>query len=399
MAAEPAGSDKGGSWRICLLSACCFLLGSAQYAFLGIISQVADSAGVSVAAAGQLVTAFALANALLTPFAIMLTTRLGQRRQLMAALCIMIVGMSMTAAFWSYPVLMAARCVMGVGNGLFVATSFVAAAGLARKGHEAQALANVSVGFSAAFVLAIPLGRVIAQVVDWHLIYAGLAALALVALFVIARAMPHSKGARAMTFRQQLVPLHDSRIILALSMTFLTFVSYSAFNTYLTPYLEILAPNDAAFVSAVLFAIGIVAIVGTKSGGFLGDHIGIKLTLLGGMAFQILSLVFLPACSGIIWLAVALLCIWMMSRWSFIPAQNLNLISLSRKGGGSSVVMGLSNSFLQLGNAVGSGLGGIVVSTCTVPTLVWVAVAVELLGFLAGIMLFGGQRRKRNVRA
>ena|GEM_PF-532871 len=392
----PPGA-RGGSWRIYLLTVSCFLLGCSQFAILGIIAQVADSAGVTVAAAGQLVTVFATANALLTPFALMLTARLGARRQLMIGLVLMLVGMVATAALWSYLPQMLARVVMGVGNGLFVATSFATAARLAREGHEAQALSNVSLGFSSAFVLAIPLGRLIAAAVDWHAIYAGLAVFALVILFVIAKVMPQTRGAAGTSFKQQVAPLGDARIRLALSVTFLTFLGYALFNTYLTPYLETVIVDDAGLVSIVLLVLGLMSVIGTKAGGFLGDRIGYKLTLLAGLALQILALASLPAAAGWLPVFIVALCVWMAARWSFIPVQNLNLISLTK--GNPAMVIGLSNSFLQLGNAAGAGFGGIVVHALSVPSLTWVSTAFEVVAFVLMAVLFRRGIRRRLEKA
>ena len=374
----------------------CFLLGCSQFAILGIIAQVADSAGVTVAAAGQLVTVFATANALLTPFALMLTARLGARRQLMIGLVLMLVGMVATAALWSYLPQMLARVVMGVGNGLFVATSFATAARLAREGHErrhSRTSRSVSRRLSCSPSRSAPDCR-----------RGGLAchlrrARRFRACHPIRHRQGHAADARrgGHLFKQQVAPLGDARIRLALSVTFLTFLGYALFNTYLTPYLETVIVDDAGLVSIVLLVLGLMSVIGTKAGGFLGDRIGYKLTLLAGLALQILALASLPAAAGWLPVFIVALCVWMAARWSFIPVQNLNLISLTK--GNPAMVIGLSNSFLQLGNAAGAGFGGIVVHALSVPSLTWVSTAFEVVAFVLMAVLFRRGIRRRLEKA
>jgi DHA1 family putative efflux transporter-like MFS transporter len=55
------------TWKIYLLTLISFLVGTSQFVISGILDKVAASVGVSVSAAGQLITVFALANAIGTP--------------------------------------------------------------------------------------------------------------------------------------------------------------------------------------------------------------------------------------------------------------------------------------------------------------------------------------------
>lgn len=60
-----------------------FMAGTSQFVISGILDKVAVSVGVSVVIAGQRITAYALANALGTPIIMVITSKIGQRKQLL----------------------------------------------------------------------------------------------------------------------------------------------------------------------------------------------------------------------------------------------------------------------------------------------------------------------------
>ncbi len=316
----------------------------------------------------------------------MISSRFGKRFQLMTGLVIMCVGMAGMAFFQDYISLMATRALMGLGHGLFVATSYAMADRLADKGHEGQAMGDVALGFSAAYVLGIPIGRFIADFMGWHAIYVCLACFACILIPVIARCMPKTPGVAVLSFLDQIAPLRKPRIVVALSMTFLTFVAFSLFNSYITPYLNGFVSDNTSLVSCILLLVGLMSVIGTRAGGHFADKRGAHITIIAGLVLQIIPFIFLCGLFPPLAIVVVLLCIWMTARWSFLPAQNLNLVQLAPEQ--PTVVIGLSNSFLQLGNAAGSALGGLVVAQVSVNALVEFNIGINIVCLIVGIVLF-----------
>lgn len=62
-----------------------------------------------------------------------------------------------------------------------------------------------------------------------------------------------------------------------------------------------------------------------------------------------------------------MLAIWIGAAWTTTPAQQYYLVSLSPESAG--LALGLNNSVLQLGIAVGAGVGGWVVTQTSVMNL------------------------------
>jgi MFS transporter, DHA1 family, putative efflux transporter len=173
------------TWKIYMLTFITFLLGTAQFVIVGILDKVAASVGVSVSAAGQLITVFALANAIGTPVVMVATAKVDQRKRLLLALALMLLGIIGTVALPGFGFLMLSRAILGVGNGVFVATVYSLAPKLAAAGREVGAMSNVALGFSASLVFGVPIGRVIAAAYDWRVIFWGIGFFALLGIWLL----------------------------------------------------------------------------------------------------------------------------------------------------------------------------------------------------------------------
>ena len=97
------------TWKIYLLALITFMVSTSEYVIAGILDKVATSNHVSVAMAGQLITVFAIANAIGSPLVVMATTKLNQRKLLMLSLCLMVLGSVMTFSLTGFGLLIVSR--------------------------------------------------------------------------------------------------------------------------------------------------------------------------------------------------------------------------------------------------------------------------------------------------
>lgn len=369
-----------------MLTMISFLIGTSQFVIVGVLDKVAASVGVSKSTAGQLITVFALASAIGTPIVIMATAKMNQSRQLLLALVIFLLGIISTLALPGFGFLMVSRAILGVGSGVFVVTAYAITAQLASPGHQGEAMANVSMGFSAALVFGVPIGRAITVVYDWQAIFWGIGLFSILGFFAVARMIPGKVGEAPIPFGKQIALLKKPNIAATLGVTFFVFISYSVVNTYITPFLASIRPMSEQEMSGALFALGIASLLGSKLGGFLADRFGITRTLVGSMAVQALTLALLPAASGSIIVTIMLLMFWATSTWAFGLTQSFNLVSLAPEGSG--IMLSMNSSFVQLGFAVGAGIGGIAVAGSSIMAISWIgALSVAFAACIAVVSL------------
>lgn len=377
-----------------MLTLISFVVGTSQFVIVGTLDKVAASVDVSVATAGQLITVFALGNAIGTPLVMVATSKMDQRKQLVLALAIILLGIIGVIALPGFGLLMASRVLLGIGTGVFVVTAYGIAAKLAAPGRQGGAMANVAMGYSSSLVFGVPLGRMIASFYDWKVIFWGIGLFSLLAIFAVARTIPVMESEAAVSLSKRLALLKNPRVALTLGVTFFVFISYSMLNTYITPFLTAVMPTMKEKLSMILLAMGIASLIGSKVGGLLADRIGIASTLVGSMAVHIISLVLLSTVSGFGWVMVTLplLMIWEIAAWTFGPIQNFNLISLTPEA--SSIVLSLNSSFVQLGFAAGAGIGGIVAGRSSILEISWVGATSVVIALLIGVFSF---RRSREL--
>lgn len=91
-------------------------------------------------------------------------------------------------------------------------------------------------------------------------------------------------------------------------------------------------------------------------GGQLADAKGSKFTICLGLTLQGATLL-LFALAGV---NLLVLMIFMLATWSISPAQQLYLVTLAPRN--PDITLSVNTSFIQFGFALGSGLGGIVIS-------------------------------------
>lgn len=387
-------------WKIYVLTILSFLVGTSQFVIVGILDKIAAFAGVSIATAGQLITAFALASALGTPLLVLTMTRLklDLRKQLLVSLVILFGGIALTLFFSGFNSLLLARIVLGIGTGVFVATSFAMAANLALPGKQGAAMSSISLGFSASLVFGVPLGRVIASVYDWQVIFWVLGFLSIAGALVIIKFFTADAGKAPMPFGQQLGLLKSPQLVAALSITFLVFMSYSIFNTYITPFLASVVTVEEQALSIVLSTIGIASLIGSKLGGRLVDHLGITPTLFGSMAVQGIALALLSLSVGWESLSILLILLWATAAWTFGLTQSVNISLLEPTI--ASIMLSLNSSCVQLGFAAGATLGGFAVTKSSLAIISGLGAITVFLAICAAIsfkILLGKPAKKRHL--
>lgn len=383
------------SWKIYILAIVSFLVGTSEFVIAGILDMLASDIGVSVAAAGQLITVYSLAYAIGTPVLIALTAKMDRRKLMLSALGLFFVGNLITVTTSGYGMLLGARIILAISTGVFMVVALTVAAKISHPGKQGSAIATVLVGFNLALILGVPLGRIIASSHDWKMIFTGVGALSLVAMLVLLLTIPKSEGEAPVPIREQLALFKSPRISVALSISFFWILGYTMLYTYITPFLLDITRMSEGMVNVGLFAFGLASLIGSQAGGYGADKWGIPRTMIGGLLFHSGILLLLTAFSHSSMIVLPLLMLWSFFAWSTGPVQQVYLIGMAPQASG--IILSLNNSIVQLGMAVGAVIGGIVVesiSLASVGLLGGVGVAIGLIPAIISLSL-----RRRSAAA
>lgn len=377
---------KSYEWKIYMLTAANFLVGTSEYIIAGILDKVAADLGVSVSAAGQLITVFSLAFAIGTPILMAMTSGVDRRKMLLYSLGIFVVGNAVAFLLPGFSFLMVSRVILALGTGIFFVTAMTVASKLAPSEKQGSAIATIVMGFSTSLVVGVPLGRVVASFYDWKVVFGGIGILGLFAILAVSLLIPKSEAEESMPIRQQLSLLKEPRIIMALMITFFLLTGYSIAYTYITPFLLDITGMSEQGVSIGLLAFGIASLFGSKFGGYSSDKWGVYPTLFGGMLVQAIALILIFIAGQSAVFMLPLLVFWSFSAWTSGPTQQFNLVQQAPEAAG--VMLSLNSSMLQLAMAAGAGIGGVVIEQISLISISWIgAIGVTVAAATAVVSL------------
>jgi len=389
-AADPhtaSPTSGGGSRRtaasLSALTLGTFSVGLAEYILIGQLDLVSHGLGVTAALSGQLVTVFSLAYAILTPLLVAVLGRVSRR-------LILTVGLALFAAtnlisfilpdFWSFA---AVRILMAAAGGLVVVTSIASVDRVVPASLTGRGIATVQMGFTAALILGVPLGRILAEAAGWRSVLLVIAVLSAISLVLVRAILPSMPGEPSATVADQLRLLGRRSVLVGLAITLLWLGGYSLAYTYLTPYL--LEPVGATgdTVTLVLFLFGLASLIGTQLGGAITDRRGHHVALVVTKSVHVLALLALPLFAGAVGGSIAILIIWSLAAWGSAAPQQMRVSSLEPSA--APMLIGLNQSTMQLGIAMGAGGGGALVAMFGVGILPWIAAAAVLASLILTI--------------
>ena len=112
------------------LAIAAFGIGTTEFVIMGLLPNVARDLGVSIPAAGMLVSGYALGVTIGAPILAIVTAKMPRKKALMSLMGVFIVGNMLCAIAPGYWVLMGARIVTAFCHGAFFGIGSVVAAGL-----------------------------------------------------------------------------------------------------------------------------------------------------------------------------------------------------------------------------------------------------------------------------
>ncbi|WP_248929835.1 MFS transporter [Paenibacillus hamazuiensis] len=385
------------TWKIYMLAIVSFLVGTSEFIIAGILDKIAGDIGVSVSAAGQLITVFSLAYAFGTPVLMAMTARLERRKLLLYSLGLFVIGNAVSVLLPGFEFLVGSRIILALSTGVFVVTALTVASKMAPPEKQGSAIATLIMGFSTSLIVGVPIGRVVAAVYNWKMIFGGIGLLALIAIFAVAFVIPKTESEAPVPLRKQLALLKEPRIAVALAVTFFWIGGYSIVYTYVSPFLLTVTGMSEQVVSAGLFAFGIASLIGSKLGGYGTDKWGVRRTLIGGMLLHAVSLILISIAAHSPAAVFPLLMLWSFSAWSSGPTQQLNLINQAPDAAG--IMLSLNTSVVQVAMAAGAGIGGVVVQQVSLPAISWIGAAAVVIAALTAAASFGFSRSRSASRS
>ncbi|WP_211370781.1 MFS transporter [Nonomuraea turkmeniaca] len=363
--------------RLLPLALATFAVGTDNFVIAGLLPAMAEDLGVTVPAAGQLVTVFALTFAVSAPVLGAATSGMNRRTALLLALAVFVAGNAATALGTSYGMVMAARIVTAAGAGIITSAASSTAVAVVPPERRGGALAFVMGGLSASTALGLPLGTLIGGV-DWRLTLWAVAGAGIVAAVGIAVGLP-KVSLPAAGFRARLAPMKQPWVLGVLVVTMTVFAGSYLLYPYVGVAAEGLTGGSATALTVLLLAWGLGTLTGTVIAGPLTDRHRPERVLAASLLAAALVLAVSPVMlagltSAVVWAALWGLCVGI----PVIPQQHR---LVAHAPAASPILLGLNSAAVYIGIALGGGLGGLAQTWITPARLGLPAAAITALAF------------------
>ena len=374
--------------RLLWLSIGTFLIGAESFVVAGVLPEIAHDTGSTLAACGQLVTAYALAYAIGSPVLATVFSRLPRKPMLVGALVAFAIANALAAAATNLPLLMAARVLLGISAGLFIPTANAVAVQLVPPEMRGRAIATVIGGMTVAVALGAPLGTFIATQTSWRMPFALVAVISLIASAGLAIGMPGKLPITSASLRQRLALAAEPRVLKTLLVTLFWAMSSFVLFVYIAPFLGRFGIHGWE-VSGAFFLFGVASAAGNAYGGVIVDRVGSLRTLVAALSVMVLVMGAIGTVASLgtgvaeVVAVLALMVVWGAAGWAFYPAQSARLVEVAP--GAAVVVLSLNSSALFFGQAGGAALGSLVQQALPLPDLAFAGAmsALIALGVLA----------------
>ena len=379
------------------LTAGAFGIGVTEFVIMGLLLEIGAEFGVSIQAAGWLISGYALGVVIGAPLLTMMTGRLSRKRVLLGLMVIFTLGNAACALAPSYGFLMAARVLTAFAHGTFFGVGSVVATGLVAPNKRASAIAFMFTGLTVANILGVPFGTWLGQAFGWRATFWAVAGVGVAALIVIGLFVPRGEiRSEADDWRADLTAMARRPVLLGLLTTVLGYAGVFAVFTYIAPLLTQVVGFDEAAVSPILLVFGVGLVAGNLLGGRLADRYLVP-TVLG-------SLITLAAVLGLMTFALhsrvlAVIFVGLLGASAFATVPPLQMWVLQKtQGAGQSLASSFNIAAFNLGNASGAWLGGVVIAHGSgLGAITWVAALVPLCAFGVAVVAIRLESAQRNV--
>ena len=387
---------KTNIFTIYMLTLGVFLTATSELVVSGILPRIAEDINISLALAGQLITAYSLSFAIATPILIVLTNQVNRKSLLVGSLVAFFAGSGLSAFSKNIEMLMASRVLLGASSGIFLVVSLGIAAKLVPEEKLGRTIGTIILGFSSAMILGVPIGIAIADWINWRAIFILLAVLSVLTGIVIWRLLPNVAGDTPVPFVRQLKRAGSAVILTTLFISLFREGGNSVFLTYISPYMQQIMGFDTTDIAFMMLAIGLIGAIASRIGGSLVDHWGASRTLGTSLVIHLAALALLPVFTFSTPFVVGLIAIMFAVLFAAGPAVQSYIIQQAPES--ANFVLSLNTSVIHLGIAAGAGAGGYLVGeTGTLQQHPWLAAAIITLGFVAAQISFALSRKSRKL--
>ena len=368
-----------------------FAIGTTEFVSMGLLPQLAAGVGVSVPTAGHVISAYAIGVVVGAPLIAVFGARLPRRELLVGLMLVFLVGNVASALAFDFTSLTLARFFAGLPHGAYFGVASLVAADMVSPERRGRAVSRVMLGLAVANVAGVPAATWLGQALGWRSAYWLVVALATTTVALVLWLVPHVAANRAATGRNELRAFKDPQVLLTLLAGAIGFGGMFAVYTYIAPTVTDVAGFSEGRVPVYLLALGMGMVVGTPLAGRLADWSIFRSLLLSSVAMTLTLVAFTVT---VRWFVPGLLTAFLLTVFGSVLVVNLQMRLMEVAGDAQTIGAAMNHASLNIANALGAWLGGLVVAAgFGYTSTAWVGAGLSVAGLFVLLASAGLHRR------
>ncbi|GIG64510.1 Cmx/CmrA family chloramphenicol efflux MFS transporter [Phytomonospora endophytica] len=372
-------------FAVYMLALAVFAQGTSEFMLAGLVPDIAGDLSVSIPAAGNLTSAFALGMIIGAPLMAILSLRRPRRRALLIFLITFLLVHIVGAVTTSYAVLLATRVIAALANAGFLAVALTTAGALVAGGAKGRVTSVLLGGVTVACVAGVPGGALLGQVWGWRAAFWAVAAVSVPAVVAILRSVPAGPPPSAGTSaRRELRALRDTRLLTTLLLGALVNGGTFCAFTFLAPLLTEVGGIGEVWVPALLALFGLGSFAGVTAGGRFADARPRRMVLGGGGALAAGWALFALTAGNPV---PAVVLVPVLAALSFAVGSTLIARALYAAPTAPTLAGGFATAAFNVGGALGPWAGGLAIGAgLGFRSPLWVSAGLVALALIAAIV-------------
>jgi DHA1 family inner membrane transport protein len=336
-----------------------FGIGTTEFVAMGLLPDIAAGMNVSEPVAGHVISAYALGVVVGAPVIASLTARMSRRILLLALMTVFTLGNLATVLASNYEGLVAARFLAGLPHGAYFGVAALVAARMLGPARRAKAVAQVMTGLTVATVLGVPVASWLGQALGWRSAFVLVVLIGVVTLVALWAWLPEIGTDRVSSPLTELGALKRPQVWLALAIGMIGFGGMFAVYTYVATTMTDVAGMSRGMIPLALMVFGLGMVVGNIVGGRMADRSVIRSLYITITALSVMLAGFVVAAHNPVTALILLFGI-AASGSAMAPALQTRLMDVAADA--QTLAAALNHSALNIANAAGAWIGGLVIA-------------------------------------
>ncbi|MBT8160210.1 MULTISPECIES: MFS transporter [Arthrobacter] len=373
-----------------------FAIGTTEFTMMGLLKEVEQGLRISTPEAGNLISAYALGVVVGAPVFAALGAKLPRKQLALGLMLFLSIANLSSFIAPDYGTMLISRFASGLPHGAFFGIAAVIASSLVAPTKRGWAISMVMGGLTIANVIGVPVATWLGQAFGWRLLFIVVGVIGLTTSALMWKFVPFEPAPPEASIRRELGALKRIQVWLALLIGIIGFGGFFATYTYIAHTMTSVAGMQEALIPLVVALYGLGMVAGNIVGGRIADK-SVMGTIYRVLPAIAVALVAYAVAAHWAWSALVMVFVVGGIGSMLVPPLQTRLLDASPDA--PSLASSLNHSALNVANALGAFLGGVVIAWgwgYVAPAIVGSVLAVLGLG-VAGIS--GWLERKKPLAA